>query len=54
MTPEAKESLRNSHSPEKACVEKPDQVKGQPPYAVYAYIPKTNTHQEISKLIAAP
>ena len=34
ITPEAAESLRNSHRPEKASMENPCQVKGQPPKAV--------------------
>ena len=35
MTPAATESLVYSQRPENACVEKPDQVRGQPPKAAY-------------------
>lgn len=31
MTPEAAESLTNSHNPENASMENPPQVSGQPP-----------------------
>lgn len=34
MTPEEMESLTNSQSPEKASMEKPVQVRGQPPKIV--------------------
>lgn len=34
MTPEAAESLTNSHNPTKASVEKPVQVRGHPPKTV--------------------
>ena len=54
MTPEPAESLRNSQSPEKACTDKPVQVRGHPPHTTYRYNPTPKVHHEISKATMAP
>lgn len=54
MTPEAVDSLTNSQRPEKASIEKPVQLSGHQPHVTYPSSTKKETHQEISKAIAAP
>jgi len=40
ITPNAAESLRNSHNPKKASIEKPLNVRGHPPNVVSPYKPR--------------
>lgn len=48
-TAAAAESLTNPQIPEKACIEKPFHVKGQPPNTLYPNIPIIETHLRYQK-----
>lgn len=54
MTPEARESLKNSQRSTKASAEKPVHECGHPPKRVYPSIPKTDNHHEKSIVRAVP